>query len=356
MALPTRLFLMTPLSASALASPVVRASSNSAVLLAIEPRELDLFFGAAPLLPGTTTSFENTLGWKERPAEAWQEKLERLRPEILISCWSTPRLPDEWLAQPDCPLRYVCHLTGSVRQLVPRSFLEEGGRVTNWGSNAARQVAEHALLLTLSALRNSTRWKTLSHPNKLKATRTLFGQNVAIHGFGQIARALLELLRPFGVHVRVFAPGVPPTLVRSHGAEPCSSLREVAAASSVFIDCEALTAESEGSINREVLAALPDDGVFVNVGRGRVVDEAALVAEAASGRLRIAIDVVIDEPLDPNSPIAQLSNIIYSPHVAGPTGDRLRHCGQLAIDNISHFLQNEPLEAEVTLESYDRST
>ncbi len=347
---------MTPPSASALASPLAQASSNSAVLLALEPRELDLFFGAAPVLCGTTTSFENTLDWTKRPAGAWLEKLRHHRPEILVSCWSTPALPPEWLAQPDCPLRYVCHLTGSVRQLVPRSFLEDGGRITNWGSNAARQVAEHALLLTLSALRNSTRWKTLAHPDKLKATRTLFGQNVAIHGFGQIARALRQLLHPFGVHARVFAPGVPLALIRSHGAEPCSSLLELAASSSIFIDCEALTQESAGSVNREVLAALPDDAVFVNVGRGRVVDEPALIAEARSGRLRIALDVVTNEPLDPGDPMATLPNVIYSPHIAGPTGDRLRHCGQLVVDNIRRFLQNEPLEAEVTLESYDRST
>ncbi|CAN5735573.1 hydroxyacid dehydrogenase [soil metagenome] len=347
---------MTLPSATAPASAPPRVSTESTILLALEPGELKMFLGEAPIIPGMSVFLEDTRGLKKLPAGEWLERLDRGRPEILVSCWSTPALPIDWITQPNCPLRYICHLTGSVRQLVPRRFLENGGIVTNWGSCAARQVAEHALLLTLSALRNSTDWRSLSIANKLLGTRTLFGQNVGIHGFGQVARALLTLLRPFGVKASVHAPGVPDSLIRSHDAEPCSSLLELAASCSVFIDCEALTSESLGSVDREVLAALPDDAVFVNVGRGRVVDEAALIAEAISGRLRIALDVVSEEPLDPNSPLATLPHVIHSPHLAGPTGDRLHSCGQHTLDNISRFLLGEPLTAVVDLESYDRAT
>lgn len=65
-------------------------------------------------------------------------------PEVLVTGWSTPPLPEAWLAADGCPLRYVCHVTGSVRRLVPQSFLERGGKVSNWGEQVGPQVAEHA--------------------------------------------------------------------------------------------------------------------------------------------------------------------------------------------------------------------
>src|SRR5438270_6057091 len=80
------------------------------------------------------------------------EEIQEANPEILITCWSSPLLRDEWLESPSCRLRYVCHLTGSVRHVVSRRFIERGGWVTNWGSIPSGAVAEHALLLALAAL------------------------------------------------------------------------------------------------------------------------------------------------------------------------------------------------------------
>lgn len=343
---------MTPLAAPA--PPVPASAQSTSILLAVTSREFSMFLGQEePAIPGTHFT---TVDTEDLAISKWCDILDRTRPEILVSCWATPRLPLDWLKQKDCPLRYVCHLTGAVRQLVPREFIESRGFVTNWGSCAAPQVAEHALLLVLSALRDSSRWKVFRPTTKLLTTQTLFGKRVGVHGFGKIARRFIELLKPFGTKVSVYAHGVPHELIRAHNAVPSPSLLELARNSEVLVDCEALTEESRGSVSREVLAALPDDSVFVNVGRGKVVDEPALIEEARSGRIRVGLDVVAVEPLPPDSPLTALTNVIYSPHIAGPTGDTLRNCGYHATANIQRYLNGEPLEAQISLEIYDRST
>ena len=342
------------------ASPTRSTSPETPrIVAALTARERQLFFGAAD--PADTASW-HFLADAELTAAGWPGCIERLQPTVLITGWSTPTLPEAWLANRACPLRLVCHVTGSVRRLVPRIFIERGGIVTNWGDTVSAQVAEHGLLLALAALRNAARWRgfiastaTVRRIEQL-GTKTLFQRRVGVHGFGSVARALVPLLRPFEVELAAYSAGVPPELMRAAGVTPVASLGELCAQSEVFFECEALTPATEHSVTGAVLARLPDDAVFVNVGRGRLVDEAALQREAASGRLRVALDVVAAEPLTHGSAFVQLPDVILSPHIAGPTTDRYGQCGQFALANLRAFLRGESPPAAVSLATYDRAT
>ncbi len=291
------------------------------------------------------------------------DRVRELEPEIMLTGWSTPRLDDAWVADREGSLRYVCHLAGSVRHLVPRVFLERGGVVTNWGEIPSCAVAEQALLLALAALRNLPGWSEViqrreeagSHIERLN-TRTLFGRPVGLHGFGRVARALVALLRPFGVTLHAYSAGVPETMLRAAGVTPCGSIEQLCARSEVLFECEALTAATTGSITAQALAALPDGAVFVNVGRGGLVDEAALLRECAAGRLRAALDVVVTEPLVPNSAFCGVRDAVLSPHIAGPTFDQYPRIGDHAVRNLGRYLAGGVPESVVTLEEYDRAT
>ncbi|HVU24791.1 MAG TPA: hydroxyacid dehydrogenase [Opitutus sp.] len=295
-------------------------------------------------------------------AAVWRERLDLWRPEILITGWSTPALPAEWLDQAGCPLRYVCHVVGSVRHLVPRSFIERGGVVTNWADFISGQVAEHGLLLALAALRNQAAWAPfIARPAASRQiaelrTRSLFGLRVGIHGFGGVARALVPLLRPFHVTVTAHSAGVPAEIFAQHGVRPAASLTELFAHSDVLFECESLTPATRGFVSAPVLAALPDDAVFVNIGRGGLVDDEALVREGASGRIRLALDVISDEPMTPASPYAQVPGTILSPHIGGPTLDRYAACGEHALANVALFLAGTRPPDAISVEVYDRAT
>ena len=296
--------------------------------------------------------------------EKWLHLLEEVRPTVLVSAWSTPRIPFERLSQESGFLRYVCYVCGSVKNVVPREFIARGGLVTNWGSLASHAVAEHALLLILASLRNLPAWYPASRASDIKGqgktcalqTRSLRGRSVGIHGFGHIARELVRLLRPFDVTCMAFSKNVPDEEIRARGILPCASLENLFAQNRIVVECEALNAATLGMVTRRHFELMPQGGVFVNVGRGAVVDEAAMLQLAARGRIQVASDVFINEPVPPDSPIHQIPNLIASPHIAGPTADLYSQCGDLALSNIRNYLAGEPLAARVDLEIYDRST
>lgn len=334
------------------------------VLVALSGPEQEMFF------PGV--SWVETLGCPLFQADtsvtrgaAWERALAEIRPTVILSAWSTPALPERWLDEPGLPLRYVCHVVGSVRQLVPRSFVERGGVLSNWGGLAGETVAEHALLLALATLRRQPAWRPfISRPpvdsgrpaTALLGTRTLRGRRVGIHGFGHVARSLVRLLRPFGVRISAFSPGVPPSLMREMDVEPAESLLKLAAGSEVFFECEAVNAMTRDSVDARVIDAMPSGCVFVNVGRGHVVREEALLAAAREDRVRIALDVVVNDPVGPDSPFMRLPDAILTPHIAGPTADQFPDCGRFALENIARHLRGEPVEAAISPELYDRST
>ena len=333
--------------------------SGHRIVVALTARERALFFEDRN---ATAQLAWHVLSDSDLSVEGWDRRIAALNPEILVTAWKTPALPLDWLARPDCALRYVCHVTGSVRRLVSRAFLERGGIVTNWGETVSAQVAEHALLLALAALRNAAQWPGFIHRPPLSRqieeleTRTLFGRQIGLHGFGSVARALVPLLRPFAVNLTAYSAGVPPEMMRAMGVNAAGSLDELLESSEVFFECEALTSTSLRSVAAEQLARLPDRGVFVNVGRGGVVDESALAAEAQSGRLRLALDVVVDEPLTESSPFFGRPNVILSPHIGGPTRDRYWQCGAFALANLRSYLRHEPPPAALSLAAYDRAT
>jgi phosphoglycerate dehydrogenase-like enzyme len=96
--------------------------------------------------------------------------------------------------------------------------------------------------------------------------------------------------------------------------------------------------------------------VFVNNGRGKVVDEEALGRVAQAEHLFLALDVFSQEPLPIDSPFRGLPNVTLMPHAGGPTPDRYPHCGRFALDNLIRFEKGEVLLAELTLTAYDLST
>jgi len=349
-------------STAAVASKPARTLQEERILVAISAAEQEMFL---PRVKWKTfhqcSCLQPDMGSLD--AASWERLLRDYRPTVLVSAWSTRALPLAWIDSSDFPLRYVCHLVGSARSLVPRAFLERGGLLTNWGGLAGEAVAEHALLLALSSLRRQPSWPaTISAPLKerpataLLGTRTLRGRRVGVHGFGHVAQALVRLLKPFAVEISAFSEGVPPEIMRAAGVAPCASLRELAARSEIFFECEALNPKTIGSVSGSVVASLPDNATFINVGRGPVVDEPALLAAARSSRIMVALDVVVHDPIRADSAFLSVNDAVLSPHIAGPTYDQFPACGQFAMDNLARYLRDEPLEALITPETYDRST
>lgn len=333
------------------------------VLLAVTSKCLRDFFAEPPqnLLPMCRVSLVEDGSLR---SEQWSSILNRIKPDILVTGWSTPHITLRDIEEGGGSVRYICHLTGSIRSIISRSVIESGLMVSNWGALISHTVAEQAMLLTLACLRNLSAWPSVFSADSSRwapmqrnlQTQSLRERRVGIHGFGSVARELVRYLQPYKTRIQACSEGVPADLMRQAGVIPCRDIEELFSNNDVVIECEALNEKTHGVISERLLRLLPPGGVFVNIGRGALVDEEALARVAAQRRLRVGLDVFTHEPLPANSPLWRIPGIVLSPHIAGPTLDWYVRCGQFAVENIRRFLCGDRPVALIDQTIYDRST
>lgn len=333
-------------------------SSSITALAALTAEELRDFL-PAPLLEEARALTASLTHWDTagRTAAEFEAVLIAADPEVLLACWKTPPLP----AVLPPRLRYVCYLCGSVRRLVTREQIERGLVVTNWGGSISRVVAEWALFHILACLRRAPHWTIAMHTegawkNGGTETASLFGRHIGLHGYGQIARELVQLLRPFHVTITCFAPDLSPEVEAAHGIRRAATLEALFAENDIIVELAPLNESTVGIVQEKHLRLIRPGGVFVNVGRGAVVDETALLRVAQEGKIMVGLDVYGVEPLPVDSPFRGLRNVSLTPHIAGPTTDRRCDAGAFAVENLAAYAEGRPLRAVITPALYDTST
>jgi phosphoglycerate dehydrogenase-like enzyme len=191
-------------------------------------------------------------------------------------------------------------------------------------------VAEFAVLLMLAASRRMneelafTRNGEKARPEKPEGNMALYGKTVCIVGLGGIGDLLVELLRGFGMVLTGVDkhPEHAPAGVKGYGSD---ELKVALAAADYVVLAVPGTEENENMIDAEVLAAMKKGSVLVNVARGTLVEESALLAAVKSSHLYGAgLDVVKDEPVNAGNPLLTEQRIVVTPHVAGSTDVMLK--------------------------------
>jgi phosphoglycerate dehydrogenase-like enzyme len=211
-------------------------------------------------------------------------------------------------------------------------------------------LAEFALLGLLAGAKDLDRLSALAGRREWGerwTMRQLAGQTVLVVGLGGIGRRVAQLLDALGAHVvGVSRSGsAVPGVSRVGRTEALPEL--VASADSVVVTLPG-TAETEGRFDEALFERMRPGTVFVNVGRGTVVDESALVRALASGRIGFAaLDVFAVEPLPASSPLWGLPNVILSPHTAALEADQEEKIARLFADNASRLLDGRPLRNRV---------
>jgi phosphoglycerate dehydrogenase-like enzyme len=173
----------------------------------------------------------------------------------------------------------------------------------------------------------------------------LEGQTAGIIGYGGIGHAVARRSAALGMHVLGFRR-------RQELGDP--AIEEVIAQSDYLFLCVPLTPATYRLMSRERFALMKPGAVFVNIGRGGTVDEAALLDALRDRRIRgAALDVFETEPLPPEHPLWQLDNVLVSPHTADHTADSHVRAMQFFLENLRRFRLGEPLENVVDkLEQY----
>ena len=223
---------------------------------------------------------------------------------------------------------------GAGVDMIPVAAATEAGvLVANVPGVNARSVAEHVFMVTLALLRRFRKvdqdlrqggWAAgRAHAEQ---TLELAGRTIGIVGMGAVGRAVAAIAR-HGFGLRVLGTNRSGSVL-PEGVER-ATLEELAAESDVVVLCCPLTPETSGLVDAGFIARMKPSAMLVNVARGAVVDEAALVAALRQGRLAgAALDVFATQPLPPDHPFLGFDNVILTPHMAGITEESMARMGK----------------------------
>jgi phosphoglycerate dehydrogenase-like enzyme len=251
-------------------------------------------------------------------------------------------------------LRWLQAFNAGVDHPIFARILERGVRLTTAAGASAEPIAQTALAGMLMLARGFPTWldsqrRRQWEPHSLEEIpRDLRGQTLVVLGLGAIGSELARLARALGLYVigvrRGAARGGEP-VDELHGPE---RLRELwSRADWLAIACP-LSSETRGLVDAAALASLPRGARLLNVARGEIVDEAALIESLRDGRLAGAyLDVFAAEPLPAESPLWALPNVIATPHNSAASRGNEKRQVEIFLDNFARFVRGEPLRNEV---------
>lgn len=281
-----------------------------------------------------------------------------LEVDVLLTSWGAPQLTSARLAAAP-KLRAVLHCAGSVRGLVGDAVWRRGIRVTSAADANAIPVAEYTLAAIIFAGKKAPflaadeqraygGWGSVTGYGDLSN----YGRTVGVVGFSRIGRKVVDLLGLLGGTTCLVAdPHADPDEVAAAGAT-LTALDDLLPRSDVLTLHAPELAETRHLIGAAELSRLPDHATVINTARGSLIDDAALAAECAAGRLFAILDVTDPEPLPHDSPLRQLARVMVTPHLAGSLGTEIGRLTDHTLDELARWTAHQPLTAEITAENW----
>jgi phosphoglycerate dehydrogenase-like enzyme len=251
---------------------------------------------------------------------------------------NTPKFSSRSLG-PDRRLKIVARHGVGFDSVDVSALTQAGVLLTNTPLAVRRPVATMALtfmlalaqrLLEKDRLTREGRW----HERSDYMGMGLTGRTLGLVGAGSIARDLGTLVAPFGMHVLAADPYVPEGTMRQAGIEP-APLPELMERSDFVVVACLLTPETHHLIDAAMLARMKRTAYLINVARGAIVDEAALIAALQSGQIAGAgLDVFEQEPVEPDNPLLAMPNVIATPHALCWTDENFSAIARTAMTSI----------------------
>jgi len=272
--------------------------------------------------------------------------LDSPRPEVEALVVLNEPVPLELLPG----LRLVANFSVGYDRIALEELTRRGIALTNTPGVLSAATADLTFALILATRRRVVEGDVLVRAGEWKAgwangivAEELTGSTLGIVGLGRIGQAVAR--RAQGFELRVLYTQ------RTRADTELGEYRELDAllAESDIVSIHTpLTPETRGLIDARRLALLRDGACFVNTARGEIVDEAALVAELVSGRLRAGLDVFAHEPTVP-AELLPLPNVVLTPHLGSATRQTREAMTRIVVDNILAYERGDPLLTPVTV-------
>jgi len=296
-------------------------------------------------------------GYPEPPRaedESEDEARERLVPilretEVLLS---NPVVPDDIVERAQA-LKWLQLTSAGVDRLLNAPVVQSHVTVTTASGIHAVPISEYVIGAMLAFGKGLPRafraqreraWRPF-WPEELEA------KTVGVLGVGAIGARVVELSKALGMRVLAMRRSVERRMTGAEAGNaavdemlPPSELTYLLGESDYVVVALPLTPESRELIGEAELRAMKPNAVIVNIGRGAIIDEAALVRALKEGWIAgAALDVFQQEPLSPESELWGLENVIVTPHISGGTPRYMERAVELFCDNLQRYLAGEPL-------------
>ena len=256
-------------------------------------------------------------------------------------------------------LKWIHSTAASVAQFLSPEVRSSGIVMTNARGMQSVTMAEHILGMLVALARRfpdcfqyqqQARWAQRELWEAPVRPRELRGQALLIVGFGEIGRAAAKLVAPLGMRVlAVTRSGIGP----ANGVEKLFAverLPELLPEADFVLLSAPETPETRQMIGARELSLMKPTAYLINVARGALVDEAALIAALERGQIAgAALDVTQHEPLDAASPLWRLVNVFLTPHVSAVSGHLWERQGGLLIENLERWFSGRELLNRVDL-------
>jgi phosphoglycerate dehydrogenase-like enzyme len=248
-------------------------------------------------------------------------------------------------------IRWFHSFSAGVDHPAFRAILERGALLTNSAGASSVPIAQYALGMMLRAAKRMDAWSAAQAERRWAPLEPdeLTGMMVGIVGLGHIGREVARLSKAFGMRVvgcrrRAARPRYVDEVV------PPERLHELLAAADFVVLAVPLSSATDGLIGAAELRAMRRSAWLINVSRGRVVDEAALVRALGEGEIAGAcLDVFWEEPLPETSALWSLPNVIVTPHNSGRSPRNMERATEIFLDNLARFAKGRPLRNRVRL-------
>ena len=254
------------------------------------------------------------------------------------------------IAKASKALKWMCTPYAGIDQfLAPGAFANPEAMLTNSSGAYGVTIAEHVVMMLLDILRRQPEYRRTIAAREWKRdlpVRSIRDSRIVLLGTGDIGRET-------ALRLKAFSPAKITGVNRS-GRESgecfgsiltADRLDEALPETDVLIISLPGTRESFRMVGEKQLSLLPDGAVIINVGRGSVIDQAALVRELKAGRLHAGLDVFEQEPPDRDDPVWDLPNLLITPHTAGnmTLPYTVKRIVEMFLEDLERYCAGEPL-------------
>jgi phosphoglycerate dehydrogenase-like enzyme len=267
------------------------------------------------------------------------------RAEVFL-VWSSDRVTVERVFAASARLRWVHSWAAGVDWLLFPSLREREVVVTNTRGVYSDSLAEFAVGAMLYFAKDLARMKASQRARRWEPfdVQMLRGSTLGIAGYGDIGRKVGALGASLGMKLLALRRRPERSSGDPLAPETITSCRELCERADYLVVAAPLTPETRHLIGAEEIAAMRPSAILVNVGRGAVVDQPALVDALQRGTLRgAALDVFETEPLPANDPLWGLDNVLVSPHTADHTATWREEAMRCFLENLRRYRTGEPL-------------